>query len=93
MIVGFADRETEAPFRRERVRKIDPRVQRVALRKLAMLDAAAVLDDLRIPPGNRLGALKGNRTGQHGIRINGQWRIVFAWRSGNAHGVEIVDYH
>jgi len=93
MIAGFADRETEALFRRERVKRIDPRIQPVALRKLLMLDAATTLDDLRVPPGNRLEALKGKRAGFHSIRINDQWRIVFAWRDGGAHEVEIVDYH
>ena len=93
MIVSFADRETGALFRRERVKGIDPRIQRAALRKLRYLDSAASLDDLRVPPGNRLGALKGNRSGQHSIRVNDQWRIVFAWRGGRAHDVAIVDYH
>ncbi len=93
MIAGFADRDTEALFRRERVRRIDPRIQRVALRKLLMIDAAAKLEDLRVPPGNRLEALKGRLEGFHSIRINDQWRIVFAWRSENAHEVAIVDYH
>ena len=65
----------------------------VALRKLDMLDAAASLDDLRVPPGNRLEQLKGNRAGQHSIRINDQWRICFVWHNGAAHDVEIVDYH
>lgn len=93
MIAGFADRETEALFRRERVKRIDPRIQPVALRKLLMLDAATTLDDLRVPPGNRLEALKGGRAGFHSIRINDQWRVVFAWRDNGAHEVEIVDYH
>jgi proteic killer suppression protein len=93
VIASFADRETEALFRRERVRRIDPRVQRVALRKLVMLDAAASLDDLRVPPGNRLEALSGDRAGQHSIRVNDQWRVVFTWRGGQAHDVAIVDYH
>jgi len=68
-------------------------VQRVALRKLRMLDAAESLDDLRVPPGNRLERLRGDRQGQHSIRINDQWRICFRWRGGDAHDVEIVDYH
>lgn len=93
MIAGFADRDTEALFRRERVRRIDTRIQRVALRKLLMIDAAAKLEDLRVPPGNRLEALKGRLEGFHSIRINDQWRIVFAWRNDNAHEVAIVDYH
>jgi proteic killer suppression protein len=93
MIASFADRETEALFRRERVKRIDPRLQRTALRKLVMLDAASSLDDLRVPPGNRLETLRGQRTGRYSIRINDQWRIVFTWRDGKAHDVEIVDYH
>jgi proteic killer suppression protein len=93
VIVSFADRETEALFRRERVRRIDPRIQRTALRKLGYLDKAVSLEDLRIPPGNRLEALKGDRAGQHSIRINDQWRIVFRWADGDAHDVSIVDYH
>ena len=93
MIASFADRETEALFKRERVRRIDPRIQQAALRKLRYLDAAATLDDLRVPPGNRLEALKGDRAGQHGIRVNDQWRIVFRWADGNAHEVSVVDYH
>jgi proteic killer suppression protein len=93
VIASFADRDTEALFRRERVKRIDPRVQPAALRKLLMLDASETLDDLRRPPGNRLEALRGGRAGQHGIRINDQWRIVFTWRGGHAHEVAIVDYH
>lgn len=93
MIVSFADRDTEALFRRERVKRIDSRIQRAALKKLLMLDAATTLDDLRAPPGNRLEALKGERAGQYSIRVNDQWRIVFKWRDGNAHDVAIVDYH
>ncbi len=65
----------------------------VARRKLAVLDAAEHLEDLRLPPGNRLEALRGDRAGQHSIRINGQWRVVFIWRDDGAHAVEIVDYH
>ncbi|MBZ0173083.1 MAG: type II toxin-antitoxin system RelE/ParE family toxin [Phycisphaerales bacterium] len=93
MIRSFADRETEALWRRERVKRIDGRIQRTALRKLAMLNAAATIEDLRIPPGNRLEALKGGRKGFYSIRINDQWRVVFAWRGGAAHDVGIVDYH
>jgi proteic killer suppression protein len=93
MIVSFGDRQTEALFRRERVKRIDPLIQRAALRKLRYLDQAVSLDDLRAPPGNRLEALKGERAGQHSIRVNDQWRIVFTWRDGQAHDVSIVDYH
>lgn len=93
VIASFADRDTEALFRRERVKGIDPRIQRAALRKLRYLNNAASLDDLRVPPGNRLEALKGDRAGRHSIRVNDQWRIVFTWRDGRAHDVAIVDYH
>ena len=93
MIVSFADDQTEALFRRQRVKKPGPEVQRTALRKLDMLDAAVQLSDLRSPPGNRLEMLRGNRAGQHSIRINDQWRICFFWQNGNAHDVAIVDYH
>ncbi|TWF76439.1 proteic killer suppression protein [Pseudonocardia hierapolitana] len=93
MIRSFGDAQTERLWRRERVRSIDPRIQRVALRKLVMIDAAVVLDDLRVPPGNRLEALKGDRVGQHSIRINQQWRICFRWTKAGAEDVEIVDYH
>ena len=68
-------------------------MQKVALRKLRMVDAAAGLDDLRVPPGNRLERLKGDRSGQHSVRINDQWRICFRWHGGDAHDVEIVDHH
>jgi toxin HigB-1 len=68
-------------------------VQRVSLRKLRILDAATSLEDLRVPPGNRLERLRGDRAGQHSIRINDQWRICFRWRESDAYDVEIVDYH
>ena len=93
MIRSFADRLTERLFQRERVRGLPPAMLRVALRKLVQLDAATVLDDLRVPPGNRLEKLRGDRAGQHSIRINDQWRICFRWRDGDAFDVEIVDYH
>ena len=93
MIRSFRDRDTQRLFDRQPVRKSGADVQRVALRKLRQLDAAVTLDDLRVPPGNRLEALKGARHGQHGIRINDQWRICFRWRNGGADDVEIVDYH
>lgn len=93
MIRSFADKETEAIFRRERSRRLPANLQRAALRKLLILDAASVLDDLRMPPGNRLELLRGDRAGQHSIRINDQWRICFRWQDSNAHDVEIVDYH
>ena len=93
MIRSFGDRDTERLWSEERVRSYDPRILRTALRKLEQLHAAKVLDDLRIPPGNRLEALKGDRRGQHSIRINGQWRICFIWKDGGADHVELVDYH
>ena len=93
MIRSFRDRDTARLFDREPVRRWSGDLQRVGLRKLRMLDAAVGLDDLRVPPGNRLERLKGDRGGQHSIRINGQWRICFRWQQGDAYDVEIVDYH
>jgi proteic killer suppression protein len=95
VIRSFRDAMTERLWSRQRTKCIDPRFQRVALRKLVMLDAADLLDDLRIPPGNRLEALKGDRVGQHSIRIriNQQWRICFVWTAAGPEDVEIVDYH
>lgn len=93
MIKGFRDKDTDRLFQRQAVRKLGTGVQRVALRKLRMLDAAMRLSDVRVPPGNRLERLRGNRAGQHSIRINDQWRICFRWHEGDAYDVEIVDYH
>ena len=93
MIRSFANRDTERLADRERVQRWSDDVQRAALRKLRMLDAAAVVDDLRVPPGNRLERLRGDRAGQYSIRINDQWRICFHWRAGDCYDVEIVDYH
>lgn len=93
MIRSFRDRETERVFRREGSRKFSSALQRQAQRKLAVLDAAETLQDLRIPPGNRLEKLRGNREGQYSIRINDQWRICFNWSDGDARDVEITDYH
>jgi proteic killer suppression protein len=92
VIRSFRDRDTERLFRRESVRRFRA-FESVARRKLEMLDAAHRLEDLRVPPGNRLEALVGDRKGQHSIRINDQWRICFTWREGGAESVEIVDYH
>jgi len=92
MIRSFADRATERLARRERVARF-VNIERVALRKLEMIRAAKVLDDLRVPPGNRLEALRGDRAGQFSIRINDQFRICFRWENGDAHDVEICDYH
>jgi len=93
MIQSFACKETEKIFHRERSRRLPGDIQKVAQRKLWMLDAAVHLHDLRIPPNNCLEALKGNRKGQHSIRINQQWRICFTWRDGRVYDVEIADYH
>ena len=84
---------TEQPWSRERSKKLDPRIERTALRKLVLLDASETLDDLRIPPDNRLEALRGDRAGQHSIRINEKWRICFIWTPAGPESVEIVDYH
>ncbi|MCF8033711.1 MAG: type II toxin-antitoxin system RelE/ParE family toxin [Desulfarculaceae bacterium] len=93
MIKSFKDKETERLFHREISRKLPQDIQRVAFRKLRMLQRARSLEDLKAPPANRLEALKGARKGQHSIRINHQWRVCFLWQDGDAHGVEIVDYH
>jgi proteic killer suppression protein len=93
MIRSFRDEEAAKVFRREGTRRLPPDVQRVAQRKLAMLDAAESLQDVRLPPGNRLEKLTGKRMGQHSIRINDQWRVCFRWKEGDAYDVEIVDYH
>jgi toxin HigB-1 len=93
MIRSFSCRETEGIWWGRSSRKLPRDVQDRALRKLRQLDAAKTLEDLRNPPGNRLEALKGNRTGQMSIRINDQWRICFRWSAGDAAQVEIADYH
>jgi len=93
MIKTFACKETRKIFNRQFSRKLPQSIQRVARRKLEILDAAEVLQDLRIPPSNRLEKLSGDRQGQYSIRINDQWRICFEWQSGDAYNVETVDYH
>lgn len=93
MIRSFACKETERIFHRKYAKLLPRDLQRIAYRKLAMLDAAVNLTDLCVPPGNRLEALKGDRRGQHSIRINDRWRVCFNWRGGHAFDVEIVDYH
>jgi toxin HigB-1 len=93
MIRSFGDRNTERLWNRERVPSYDQRILRAALSKLRQVGSATTLDDLRVPPGNRLEALKGDRAGQHSIRVNDQWRICFTWRNGGADDVELVDYH
>lgn len=92
MIRSFASKDSKKLFHDEVVRGFSG-IQRIARRKLIMLHAANRLDDLRVPPGNRLEALKGDRFGQHSIRINKQWRVCFVWQDGAAWNVEIVDYH
>lgn len=93
MIISFRDAETERVWRGDFSRRLPNDIQPVARRKLRMLNNAQSLDDLRVPPSNRLEALKGTRRGHYSIRINDQWRICFAWRAGNPENVEIVDYH
>lgn len=93
MIKSFRCSDTERIFRREFVRKFPRNIQQRAFIKLNAIDAAIKLKDLRLPPSNRLEALKGDRRGQRSIRINDQWRICFVWREGHAERVEIVDYH
>ena len=93
MIRGFGDADTARLFRRAFVRRWSLDLQRSALRKLRMLDAAVSLTDLMIPPGNRLEKLARDRTGQWSIRINQQWRVCFRWSEGDAYDVTIVDYH
>lgn len=91
--MSFRSREVERIWRGEVSRRLPPDIQPLARRKLRMLNNAEVLTDLRIPPANRLEKLRGERKGLHSIRINKQWRICFRWQDGNAHDVEIVDYH
>ena len=93
MIKTFRDKETEKIFTRQFSKRLPPNLHQLAWRKLAILNAVERLEDLRVPPGNRLEKLRGERAGQHSIRINDQWRICFEWREGNAYEVEITDYH
>lgn len=93
MIRNFADKEAKKIWGATPSRRLPADIQPVARRKLRMLNSAVTLDDLRIPPANRLEALKGRRKGQHSIRINDRWRICFRWKDNDAHDVEIVDYH
>lgn len=93
MIRGFRDKDTERLYHREPVRPWGPDLQKAALRKLRMLNAAVTLEDLRVVPGNRLEKLKGDREGQWSIRATGQWRLCFEWQEGDAYEVELVDYH
>lgn len=93
MIESFACKETQKIFRREFSRRLPVDIQQIGYRKLKMLHRSSTLQDLKIPPANRLEALAGSRKGQHSIRINQQWRICFEWADGSARNVEIVDYH
>ncbi len=93
MIKTFASKEAEKLFQREASRVLPADIQHRARFKLEILDAAEKLDDLRVPPGNRLEKLSGNREGQYSIRINQQWRLCFRWKNGDCYDVEIVDYH
>jgi proteic killer suppression protein len=93
VIRSFADPETEDVFRRVGSRRLPADLQRIAYRKLVVLDAADALNDLRIPPGNRLEKLRGDRVGQYSMRINERWRICFVWRGSDAYDVRLVDYH
>jgi proteic killer suppression protein len=93
VIKTFRDKETARLFTRQFSRRFPAHLHRVAWNKLAILDAAEQLNDLRIPPGNRLEKLSGNREGEHSIRVNDQWRICFRWHAGDAYEVEITDYH
>ncbi len=93
MIRSFRVKQTEKIFLRQRAKIFSLEVQRASLRKLLILDAAELLADLRVPPGNRLEKLKGSRKGQYSIRVNNQWRICFEWSEGDAYEVEITDYH
>ena len=93
MIVSYRDKDTQAVAERRRVPALGVDIQRRALRKLMILNAAVSLNDLRVPSGKGLEVLSGDRAGQHSIRVNSRWRICFVWRDGNAHRVEMVDYH
>lgn len=93
MIRSFKGKWAEQVFNRLRCRQLSVEIQRAAYRKLAIIDAAGAISDLRLPPGNRLEKLSGDRAGQYSVRINDQWRICFVWRRGDAYEVEIVDYH
>ncbi|HJE10510.1 type II toxin-antitoxin system RelE/ParE family toxin [Corynebacterium stationis] len=93
MIRNFGDKNTERIWQENYVKSIDRKVQRATMRKLELIHAAQNIEDLRIPPGNRLERLVGDRRGQHSIRVNAQWRICFVWKDGGAEDVELVDYH
>lgn len=93
MIRSFGNKDTERIWHEQYVKRVDRTVQRATLRKLEVIHAAKDVEDLRVPPGNRLEHLVGDRRGQHSIRVNAQWRLCFVWRDGGADNVELVDYH
>jgi len=93
VLQSFSDKDAERIWRRERSGKLDQPTQRAALRKLFIMDAADTVEDLRIPPGNRLEKLRGDRRGQYSVRVNQQWRICFRWTAAGPEDIEIVDYH
>jgi proteic killer suppression protein len=93
MIQSFSSKETQKIYQREYSRRLPADIQRAAMRKLWLIDAALSLNDLRVPPANHLEILKGKRKGQYSIRINEQWRICFRWIQGNTYDIEITDYH
>jgi toxin HigB-1 len=93
MIKSFRDKETQRIYSREGSNRLPREIQQIALRKLRMINNSQSLNDLRVPPANKLEKLKGNREGQFSIRINDQWRICFVWHDGEAHEVEMTDYH
>jgi proteic killer suppression protein len=93
VIRSFRDTDAEAIWRRTYVNKLSPELSRLTSNKLVLINAAENINDLRVPPGNRLEKLSGNRTGQYSVRVNGQWRICFTWSNGGAGHIEFVDYH
>lgn len=93
MIKSFADKSTEYLFNRRFVKRFPNQIHKIAYRKLLIIDGAEKLDDLKVPPGNRLEKLSGDLYGKYSIRINDQWRIIFSWKDNNAYEVEIIDYH
>ena len=93
MIRSFGSKDTERIWHEQYVKRLDRTVQRAIMRKLELIHAAKDVEDLRVPPGNRLELLVGDRRGQHSIRVNAQWRLCFVWRDGGAEDVELVDYH
>jgi proteic killer suppression protein len=93
MLKSFKSKEAQKIFEREYSTKLPQSIQKIAMRKLWMINAAVSINDLRIPPGNRLETLQGKRKGQHSIRIDDQWRICFKWNGGDAYDIEIIDYH